>query len=170
MTTVAATLARWRVSLGFLTAAIVIAIARPSPRSLLVGGIIAAVGELIRIWAAGHLHKGQEITRSGPYRFTRHPLYAGSAIMSFGVAVAAHNWIAIPIVVVYLALTLTAAIKTEEASLDAKFSGEYSSYRAGLAPPVSRSFSWERVKTNREHRTVLGLIAGFGILYLRSLL
>jgi protein-S-isoprenylcysteine O-methyltransferase Ste14 len=166
----AATIARWRVTLGFLTAAIVIAIARPSPRSLLIGGLIAAVGELVRIWAAGHLHKGQEITQSGPYRFTRHPLYAGSAIMAFGVAVAAHNWIAIPIVIVYLAVTLTAAIQTEEASLDEKFEGAYSDYRAGLAGPVSRSFSWDRVKTNREHRAVVGLIAGFAILYLRSLL
>lgn len=168
--TLVARIARWRVALGFLTAAIVIAIARPSPRSLLIGGLIAAVGEIVRIWAAGHLQKGQEITRSGPYRFTRHPLYVGSAILGAGVAIAAHNWIAIPIAVAYLAVTLTAAIQTEEASLDARFEGAYSSYRAGLAPPVSRPFSWGRVKANREYRAVLGLIAGFGILFLRSLL
>jgi protein-S-isoprenylcysteine O-methyltransferase Ste14 len=168
--TLAGRIARWRVTLGFVTAAIVIAIARPSARSLLIGGALALIGELVRIWAAGHLQKGQEITRSGPYRFTRHPLYAGSAIMAIGVAIAAHHWAAIPIVALYLIVTLTAAITTEEASLDAKFAGEYSHYRAGTASPVSRAFSWERVAVNREYRAVLGLIAGFAILYLRSLL
>lgn len=161
-------LARWRVSLGFVTAAVVLAFARPTPRALLIGGLVAAVGEFVRIWAAGHLQKGQEITRSGPYRFTRHPLYVGSVIMGAGVAIAAANWIIAAVIAVYLVVTLTAAIRTEEASLDAKFEGAYADYRAGLAPPVSRPFSLDRVKANREYRSALGLIAGFAILYLRS--
>ncbi len=52
--------------------------------------------------------------------------------------------------VAYLAVTLMAAVRTEEAALDAKFAGAYSAYRAGLAAPVARPFSWARVLANRE--------------------
>src|SRR4051812_41051856 len=82
-------LARSRVPLGFVFGALVILLARPTARSLMTGGAIALVGEATRIWAAGHLEKGREVTRSGPYRLTRHPLYIGSAIMAAGVAIAA---------------------------------------------------------------------------------
>ena len=64
-------------------------LARPTSRSLAIGGAMALVGEALRIWAAGHLEKGREVTRSGPYRLTRHPLYLGSAIIGVGVAIAA---------------------------------------------------------------------------------
>ena len=55
----------------------------------MIGGVVTLVGEACRIWAAGHLEKGLEVTRSGPYRLTRHPLYIGSAIIAAGVAIAA---------------------------------------------------------------------------------
>ena len=62
---------------GFSVRRGVLWLAQPTPRSLLIGGAIAVAGELLRIWAAGHLEKGREVTRSGPYRLTRHPLYLG---------------------------------------------------------------------------------------------
>ena len=154
--------------LGFVTAVVTAVLAQPTWSSWQLGLMIAIVGELIRIWAAGHLEKGREVTRSGPYRWSAHPLYVGSVIMGAGVAIAAANWIIAAVIAVYLVVTLTAAIRTEEASLDAKFEGAYADYRAGLAPPVSRPFSLDRVKANREYRSALGLIAGFAILYLRS--
>ena len=43
-------------------------------------------GECLRLWAAGHLEKSKEVTRSGPYRHTRHPLYLGSSIIGIGIA------------------------------------------------------------------------------------
>ena len=59
-------LARLRVTLGFVFGALVLALARPTPRSLAIGFGIAALGEAIRIWAAGHLNKSREVTTSGP--------------------------------------------------------------------------------------------------------
>src|SRR5262245_16872081 len=88
MPDIATLLARARVPLGFLCAAAVLWLAQPSLRSLAIGGVMAAVGEILRFWAAGHLEKGREVTQSGPYRLTRHPLYAGSAIIALGAAVA----------------------------------------------------------------------------------
>ena len=46
--------------------------------ALMLGAAIAILGEAIRLWAAGHLEQSKEITSSGPYRYTRHPLYLGS--------------------------------------------------------------------------------------------
>ena len=70
----AAALTRRRVALGFALAAIVLWLAQPTIRSMIVGAAIAVVGESLRIWAAGHVEKSREVTRSGPYRLTRHPL------------------------------------------------------------------------------------------------
>ena len=160
-------LARLRVPLGFAFAAVAFWLARPTPRSLAIGLAVAAAGEGLRIWAAGHIEKGREITRSGPYRFVRHPLYLGSSIMGIGFVVASRSLLVASVVAMYMMLTLFAAIRTEEATLDARFSGEYSAYRAGTAAPVERRFSLERAFANREYRAGLGLAAGMAILYLR---
>src|SRR6476659_9833525 len=80
-------LARLRVPLGFLFGACVFYFAHPTWRTLAAGAAIGLLGESIRLWAAGHLEKSREVTRSGPYRYTRHPLYLGSSVMGAGVAV-----------------------------------------------------------------------------------
>ena len=60
---------------------------------------------------------------SGPYRLTRHPLYLGSTIIGIGLAIASASVVVALLVVVYLGVTLSAAIATEEAHLTAKFGG-----------------------------------------------
>src|SRR5438477_2742505 len=80
-------LARRRVALGFLCAIVAYWLARPTTRSLAIGLAIAAPGELLRMWASGHLDKARELTRTGPYRYVGHPLYLGSFIMRAGFAV-----------------------------------------------------------------------------------
>lgn len=159
------TLARIRVPLGFVSAAAAFALATPTPRSLLAGLFVALPGEVLRFWAAGHIEKGREITTSGPYRLTRHPLYLGSAILGVGFAIAAHSWPVAGIVAAYLGLTLTAAMRTEEAALDARFSGEYTKYRQGGLQTGSRPFSLARAIVNGEHRTVAGLVVASLWLY-----
>jgi len=128
---------------------------------------VAVVGELLRLWAAGHIEKGREITSSGPYSFVRHPLYLGSSVLGAGFAIASHSLAVTAVVIVYLGVTLTAAMTTEEARLDEKFDGAYSDYRAGALAPVQRRFSWARVGANREHRAVVGLALAFAVLVLR---
>ncbi len=88
----------------------------------------------MRVWAAGHLEKGREVTTSGPYAFTRHPLYVGSSIIGIGLAIACAQPVVAVLVLAYLAITLTAAIRTEEAHLTEKFGERVSgvSSRAGF--------------------------------------
>jgi protein-S-isoprenylcysteine O-methyltransferase Ste14 len=153
-------LARWRVSLGFVLAVATIWLATPAAESLAIGAFIAWCGEALRVWAAGHLEKSTEVTRSGPYRFTRHPLYLGSSLIGVGLAVAAHHFVLGVLILVYLTTTLTAAMRGEEAHLRDKFGDAYDAYAEQRAAPMERRFSWSRALRNREHHTVAGLMAG----------
>ena len=157
-------LARRRVALGFILGAVVLWLAQPTPASLWRGAMVALIGEAIRVWAAGHLEKSREVTRSGPYRFTRHPLYLGSSIIALGIAVAASSlWVA-AVVALYVCTTIPAAIVSEEAHLREKFGSDYDAYKARLAPPMARPFSLARARVNREHHTIAGVLLGFALL------
>jgi protein-S-isoprenylcysteine O-methyltransferase Ste14 len=163
------TLARRRVALGFLAAVAVLVLARPTPLTWWLGLIVAAAGEAVRIWSAGHLEKGSEITRSGPYRWSRHPLYVGSSIIAVGIIIASRS---VPVGVVaafYMGATITAAIRTEETFLTERFGDGYDRYRESRAEPMPRRFSIARAMRNREYRAVAGLAAGFALLALRMI-
>ena len=160
-------LARKRVPLGFVAALATAILARPTPASWRTGLVIAIAGELIRIWAAGHLEKGREVTRSGPYRWSAHPLYVGSSVMALGVVIAANSVVAGALAVVYMVATLTAAVRTEEAFLRGRFGGAYDEYRRSEGEEMNRRFSVERAWRNKEYRAVAGLLIGFAFLALR---
>jgi protein-S-isoprenylcysteine O-methyltransferase Ste14 len=157
-------LARNRVRLGFIAAAAALWLARPTSTSLAAGATIAVAGEGLRIWAAGHLEKGREVTASGPYRLSRHPLYLGSALIGAGFAVASASLPAAALVVVYLALTYGAAIRSEEAHLTEKFGAAYPEYREGRSARADRRFSLQRAVRNREYRAALGLLLVLALL------
>ena len=161
-------LARLRVPLGFACAGLAFWLASPTSETVGRGLIVALVGQAIRIWAAGHIEKAREVTRSGPYRWVRHPLYLGSTIMGVGFMIAARSWPVAALVGTYLLITLVAAMRNEEAILDERFGGEYSAYRRGSAPPVARRFSVERALANKEYRSVIGLVLGMAILYWKA--
>lgn len=160
-------LARWRVPLGFVTAITAFVLARPTWASWQVGLAVACVGEAIRVWAAGHLEKSREVTTSGPYRWTRHPLYVGSTVLALGVVLAARSWAVAVLAAAYMAITLTAAIRTEEAFLRGAFGDAYDRYAGSQNAPTSRPFSLERAMRNKEYRAMAGLAIGFGLLALR---
>ncbi len=182
------TIARLRVPLGFVCGVVVLWLADPTPRTLAMGAVVAILGEAIRIWAAGHLEKGREVTMSGPYRLTRHPLYAGSTLIGVGLAIAGADLVVATIVIAYLGVTLTAAIRTEEAHLTEKFGAAYPDYRAGHPPGAGhtsgagrtprarapragripgahRRFSLERAMRNGEYRAAIGVVVVLAVLW-----
>ena len=161
------TLARRRVALGFVCGVTALVLGHPTAASLAAGAAIVAAGEAIRIWAAGHLEKSREVTTSGPYRFTRHPLYLGSAIITLGFVVASRSMTVAILAAVYLGLTYTAAIRREERFLTAQFGEAYPDYKAGRLGGVSRRFSVERARRNGELRTVAGILIALALLTLR---
>jgi protein-S-isoprenylcysteine O-methyltransferase Ste14 len=155
-----AIIARFRVTLGFVCAGAVLWLAQPSRESLGVGVAIASIGEGLRIWAAGHLHKSREVTVSGPYRWFAHPLYVGSSIIGLGLAVACASLAAAIVIGFYLAVTLSAAIRSEEAFLRRTFGDRYDAYRRGSGsagrPDEGRRFSMGQAMANHEPRTLAG--------------
>jgi protein-S-isoprenylcysteine O-methyltransferase Ste14 len=168
MPDLAARLARVRVPLGFVSSVAAVWLAHPTWRSIGFGLVIAIGGEAIRVWAAGHLEKGREVTQTGPYRLTGHPLYLGSTLIGIGFTVASNSLAVAAIAVLYLGLTLGAAIRSEEAGLRAKFGVEYADYRAGRVSNAARPFSLARVMRNREHRAVAGLAGVMILLALKA--
>jgi protein-S-isoprenylcysteine O-methyltransferase Ste14 len=159
--------ARWRVTGGFVTAIVMLVLARPTWESWGAGFVIAAIGEGLRVWASGHLEKGREVTRSGPYRFVRHPLYVGSMIMALGVALAARGAVPALVAGLYMGATILAAVQVEEEQLRQAFGSVYDDYAASRAAPMKRHFSVRRAVRNREYRAVAGLLGGFALLALK---
>lgn len=161
-------IARARVALGFLVALVSFWLARPTWASLIWGGLIAALGEGLRLWASGHLRKGQEITCSGPYHFLRHPLYCGSLLIGFGFCVAAADMVAAVLVIGYLAVTLFVAVRLETATLREAFGQEFERYVQGISVASTREFSGKLMVANGEVKTLLGFVSTLGILGLKT--
>ena len=165
-------LARLRVALGFVSGALVLILAHPSRASVAAGMTVAACGEAIRFWAAGHLQKSREVTVSGPYRWSAHPLYVGSSVMGLGLAIACASVPVAALIAVYLATTLTAAIRSEEAFLRRTFGEQYDLYRSGVAAKRAvgskRRFSLAQAMANREYRAVIGLVIAMLLLLLKA--
>jgi protein-S-isoprenylcysteine O-methyltransferase Ste14 len=157
-------LARLRVPLGFLFGAAALYLARPTWHSIAIGIAIGLCGQALRVWAAGHLEKSREVTSSGPYKYTRHPLYVGSTVMALGLAVATRSWLVGVLVAVYMIVTLTAAIRTEEAFLRARFGPEYDAYAASGVTRHDRRFSFSRAWRNREYRALGGFALAIALL------
>jgi protein-S-isoprenylcysteine O-methyltransferase Ste14 len=157
------------VPLGFVCSGFALWLARPTLASLAWGSAIAVAGEAIRVWAAGHLEKSREVTTSGPYRFSRHPLYVGSTVMALGIAVAARHPAVWAIVVVYVLVMFGSAIRSEEAFLRTRFGGDYDAYRAGRLIDGARRFSVQRALRNREWRSLAGVGLGFLLLWAKLL-
>jgi protein-S-isoprenylcysteine O-methyltransferase Ste14 len=160
-------LAKKRVPLGFVTTIAAMLLARPTWTTWRYGLLVALVGEAIRVWAAGHLEKGREVTSSGPYRWTGHPLYVGSSILALGVVIAARSVPLAILAAIYMGATITAAIRTEEAFLRRTFGATYDQYQQSRNAPSARRFSVERVMRNREYRAFAGLAVGFALLALK---
>ncbi len=157
---------RIRVPLGFLFAALYLWLARPAWWSIAVGAVVALVGVLIRALASGHVRKNEELTTTGPYAYTRNPLYLGSIVIAIGFAIAARSlWIGIVLVVFFVAIYLP-VIRSEEEFLRGKFPN-FEDYVARvprlfprLAPASGErgTFSRELYLRHREYNALIGTI------------
>ena len=166
-------LAGLRVTTGFIFGVIVLWLAEPTQQSFTIGATVASVGEGIRIWAAGHLHKSREVTSSGPYRWCAHPLYVGSSVMGVGLAIASGRVLVAFLIAAYLLVALTIAVKSEEAFLRRTFGDWYDRYRRGgdgnrVVGQSDRRFSVAQARANREHRAVIGLLLAMMLLALKA--
>jgi protein-S-isoprenylcysteine O-methyltransferase Ste14 len=158
---------RIRVPLGFLFAAFFLALARPRWWSLAAGSVVALAGVWVRAISSGHVKKNEELATSGPYAYTRNPLYFGSIVIAFGFALAALRWEIAAALVILFAAIYVPVIRGEEQFLSAHFAGyaEYCSRVPRLLPRLragaeGRSrFSRGLYMQHREYNALLGTLA-----------
>ena len=152
--------------------------ARPQIKWLLWGVGVASLGLVIRGYAAGHLRKHQQLATSGPYAFTRNPLYLGSVFLAAGFSVASHSWISSLLLAAYLAIFYPVVIRREQSELKAHYGDpfvEYSSRvpafwpRLSPAMPSTEKFSWPLYRKNREYEASIGLAVAMAILLILML-
>jgi protein-S-isoprenylcysteine O-methyltransferase Ste14 len=174
---------RSRVPLGFVFAAAYLWFARPDWTSLLAGFALVVAGIVIRALASGHIHKNAALATTGPYAYTRNPLYLGSIIIAVGFIVAARNvWIGVAALAMFAFIYLP-VITAEEKYLRSAFSGydryasavprllpRFTPYRPGVcAEEGSRSFSAALYLRHREYNAALGSALMLGALVLKML-
>ena len=164
-----------RVRVGLPLALACVVLARPTPRSMVVGAALAALGLLIRGAAAGHLSKHATLTTSGPYAAVRHPLYLGSVVVAAGLLVAGHSWLAALLAAGYLALFYPLAMRLEEEKLGRRYGPVFEEYAARVSRVWPRSigtsvrtwrFSWARYRYNGEFQSALGVLTALVVLWL----
>src|SRR5258708_24157817 len=112
---------RIRVPLGFLFAAVYVWLAHPTWPSIILGSCIAVTGLAIRALASGHVRKNEQLTTTGPYAYTRNPLYLGSLVMACGFTLASRTWILAAIAIAMLIAIYLPVIRSEEDFLRARF-------------------------------------------------
>jgi protein-S-isoprenylcysteine O-methyltransferase Ste14 len=166
---------RIRVPLGFAIAAAVLYFAAPTPASILIGLPIALVGAAFRAMAAGVIKKDSSLATTGPYAWTRNPLYFGSFMLAAGFSVMSNNLVAAALLLVPSVLVYPNVIRNEEAHLARLFPHEFPAYRSKVPcfiPRVGRSapsFSFQQYVANREYNTALGLIGILAIFVIKFL-
>lgn len=168
---------RIRVPLGFVFAVLYFWLARPTWRFIAFGAILTVPGLLIRALASGHVRKNEALATSGPYAYTRNPLYLGSLLMGVGFAVAARSWwVGVALVVMFFAIYLP-VIRAEEAFLRQKFPEfeEYTRRVPRMFPRIAwhlstedaGGFSFELYLKHREYNALIGALTMFAALILK---
>jgi protein-S-isoprenylcysteine O-methyltransferase Ste14 len=173
---------RIRVPLGFLFAVFYFWLARPTWLSIVLGLIVVVPGLLVRALASGHVRKNEVLATSGPYAYTRNPLYLGSLLIGVGFVVAARSWwVGAALVLMFFAIYLP-VIRDEEAFLRQKFP-EFEEYarqvpkmfpRFTRAPSASgedvAAFSLDLYLKHREYNALLGALGMMAVLAVKRML
>jgi protein-S-isoprenylcysteine O-methyltransferase Ste14 len=160
---------RIRVPLGFAFAVLYFWLARPTWRTLALGAVSIIPGLVIRALASGHVRKNEALATSGPYAYTRNPLYLGSLLVAIGFAVAARSWwVAAGLVAMFFAIYIP-VIRSEEAFLRERFPEfqEYANEVPRMIPRMtpafrneaSAKFSMDLYLKHREYNALLGSLA-----------
>jgi protein-S-isoprenylcysteine O-methyltransferase Ste14 len=171
---------RARVPLGFVVAIVFLIFARPVARTLLWSLPLVLAGLWLRGYAAGYVKKNAELTRTGPYAYTRNPLYLGSMSVAAGFAVAAGRWWLVVLLVGMFLLIYVPVILSEENFLRGEFAGfaEYAQKVPRLLPRLTAArfagpggergrFAPERYRHHREYNACMGAAAIYAALALR---
>lgn len=154
-------------------------VARPTLAWYLAGLPAILAGELLRLWACGHLEKNKKLTTSGPYAWVQNPLYLGTFLIMLGFCIQAGNlWVLAGGAVVFFAYYIPFKKRREGDRLREIFGTAWEDYAASvpvLFPVKARPYprrSSERfvpglVIANSEHGTAVAVVIGLVVMGLR---
>lgn len=172
---------RIRVPMGFVFAAVYLWLAHPTFISMVWSLLLVIPGLWLRGYAAGYVKKNAELTMTGPYAYTRNPLYLGSMLIAFGFAAASKNIVIVILLAALFALIYVPVIRSEEEYLRSKFSDfdVYASRVPRLLPRLRAAafsqsekgqFSIPLYRKHREYNALMGAAAIYAVLALRIIL
>ncbi len=173
-------LQRFRVPLGFLMAALYLVFAPryATPITVVVGGLVAFIGVLVRAWAAGHIVKNDRLATTGPYAHSRNPLYFGSFLIAAGFAIAAHYSLLLLVLAFFVAV-YAPVIDREKEHIRGRFPDSYDEYERNVPAFVPRPLPWRGPSNEAgpfspalymrhgEWRAALGFAAALTYLFVR---
>jgi protein-S-isoprenylcysteine O-methyltransferase Ste14 len=166
---------RIRVPMGFLFAAFYLWRARPSVPSLAWSLLLVVPGLALRAYASGCVKKNAELAVTGPYAYTRNPLYLGSMMIAFGFAAASRSLSITALMAALFAAVYVPTIREEEQFLRAAFPG-FDAYArcvprllprltpARMAGAGAAGFSLQLYRRHREYNACLGAGAIYAVL------
>ena len=173
------TLYRWRVRAGTPALIGALVFARPSWTSLAAGFGISLIGLALRTWASGYLRKEGDLAVSGPYRFTRNPLYLGTIVIAAGLALASRSLPTAVFLAGYFAVFYPVIIAEERDRMRALFPESYASWEREvplLVPCPGRTgtgkgarFDAGLFRRNRELRALLGTLGLWALMAVKVL-
>lgn len=158
---------RLRVRSGLFLAIAVVLLARSTWTSILLGVLISFFGLTVRAWASGHLSKEKKLAVSGPYRYSRNPLYGGNFLLGIGIVVGARSWWVLGLFIIYYGIFYPLIIRRERERMRELFPQQYEEYgkRVPLFLPSIRKHlpvrgKWSRslYMQNKEYRALQGTI------------
>jgi hypothetical protein len=129
---------------------------------------VVVLGAVARFWAAGHIRKSREITTSGPYRFSRNPLYLGSFLIGLGLAMQSGLLALPPLFILLFFGIYYPVMRQEEHELESIFGDAYRRYRTAVPlflptgrtiAAATRKFSLDQALQNREYNAPAGILA-----------
>ncbi len=172
---------RIRVPLGFVFAAFYLWRAHPTCVTLLWSLVLVLPGLWLRAYASGYVKKNSELAVTGPYAYTRNPLYLGSMLMAFGFAAASHSWVILIVLAGLFFAIYLPTILSEEEFLRGAFPAfaEYAAHVPRLLPRLtpariaqaeSGAFSRALYLRHREYNALIGVAALYAALALRMFL
>lgn len=141
--------------------------AQPTIASVLSGAVLALPGLALRAWASRHLRKDRALATTGPYAYTRNPLYLGSFLLGLAFALACRNGWLLVCFCVFFAIVYVPTMILEAEHLRALFGAAFETYerqvplffpRPGRRFPSSERVpgQWSLYLQNREYRVLLG--------------
>jgi hypothetical protein len=110
---------------------------------IVIGFVIAAIGQVWRIYAAGVIYKNRKLASTGAYSLVRHPLYLGNFLILAGFTLACANWIVVAAVVFFFLFYYPAAIRYEDHKLEGIFGEEWRAWSEGIPAMLPTRLKWK---------------------------